>query len=309
MNKKPLRKKLRDDFFYLLVVLFIKILRLMPRRPALLAMRLLGRLAFPLARAARQRATNHLSRVYATEKSQQEITAMARAVFVHFATVAGDILRMPNLIRNNINNLVTARGTGHLDKAFQAGKGMILVTSHFGNWEVLAAWLAQNGYPMKVVGTTMFDPRLDKILVEIRNSAGNTNIARGKATRDIIRTLKKGEAVGMLIDQDTKSQGVFVNFFDKPAHTPTGPAVLARRLNVPIIPVFMYLNKDLNYELECQPPLELVKTDDEENDITVNTQKISDAYEAIIRRYPEQWVWMHKRWKTQPIAETDNKAC
>ncbi|MEN8134582.1 MAG: lysophospholipid acyltransferase family protein [Thermodesulfobacteriota bacterium] len=306
MNR-PLRKKLRDDFFYLLALSFIKLLRLMPRRPALMAMRLLARLAFPFAHAPRQRAIGHLARVYGEEKSQQEIKTLARAVFIHFATVFVDVIRMPIIIRSDVNKLVSTAGTEHLAQAFKVGKGVILTTCHFGNFELLGAWMAQNGYPMKVIGTALFDPRLDQILLEIRKCSGNSTISRGKSTREIIRTLKKGEAVGMLIDQDTKSQGIFVNFFNKPAHTPTGPAVLARRLGVPIVPAFMYLKDDFSYHLECQPPLELVKTDDKENDIIVNTQKISDAYEAMIRRYPEQWVWMHKRWKTQPMPKTDNK--
>ena len=300
MSDKPFYKKIRDDIFYVLVVLFIAILRLLPRKPALMLMKFLGRLAFHLSKGPRQRTIDHLSMVYGADQDPAEIENMARRVFIHLATAAGDMLRMPNIIRNGINRLVKTKGTEHLDRAFRAGKGMILLTCHLGNWEILGAWLAQNNYPMKVIGTTLFDPRLDRILVDIRNKSGNTNIARGKSTREIIRTLKKGDAVGMLIDQDTKSQGTFVNFFGKQAHTPTGPAVLARRLNVPLIPVFMYLQEDLTYQLECLPPLDLVKTADEESDITINTQKCSDAYETMIRRYPEQWVWMHKRWKTRP---------
>ncbi len=307
MNKRPLHKKLRDDFFYILVLLFIRILRLTPRRPALAFMRLMGRLAFLTARAPRQRAITHLARVYGDEMSAGEIKTLARSVFIHFATAAGDVLRMPNLIRNDINKLVTTvQGIEHLDRALKESRGLIMVTCHFGNWELLGAWLAQNGYPMRGVATGLFDPRLDKILNETRNSAGYSNIARGKGTREIIRTIKKGEVVGMLIDQDTKAQGVFVDFFGKPAHTPYGPAILARRLEVPIIPIFIYLKDDLTYGIECQPPLDFVKTDDEKNDITANTQKISDAYEAMIRRYPEQWAWMHKRWKNQP-PPADNR--
>lgn len=307
MNKKPLRKKIRDDLFYLLALSLIEILRIIPRRLALATMRFLARFAFPLAPAPRQRMLTHLSRVYGTEKNAWEIRAIAKAVFVHFATVVVDVIRMPVIIRSGINELISTEGIEHLDQAFKTGKGAIITTCHFGNFELLAAWMAQNGFPMKVVGTALFDPRLDQILVEIRNASGNTAITRGENTREIIRTLKKGEALGMLIDQDTKSQGVFVNFFDKPAHTPTGPAVLARRLNVPIIPAYMYLKDDFSYHLECQPPLDLVKTDDEESDIIINTQKISDSYEAMIRRFPEQWVWMHKRWKTQPEPNKDNK--
>jgi KDO2-lipid IV(A) lauroyltransferase len=300
MSAKILYKKTRDDLFYLLVVGFIGLLRLLPRRATIALMRTLGRLGFLVAGGPRRRTIAHLSMVYGGEKSPAEIKILARRVFIHFATAAADLIRMPVILKQDINRLVTATGLEHLDRAFATGKGLLMITCHFGNWEILGAWLAKNGYRMSVVGTTLFDPRLDKILVETRDRAGYTNIARGKGTREIIRTLKKGEAVGMLIDQDTKADGVFVNFFGRPAHTPTGPAVLARRLDLPIIPIFSYLQDDLTYRIECLPPLTLVKSDDEAHDIQVNTQKCSDAYEAMIRRFPEQWVWMHKRWKTQP---------
>lgn len=303
MSEKNHYKKTRDDLFYLLIVGFIGLLRFLPRRAAISLMRLLGRLGFALAAGPRRRTIEHLTFVYGHEKTPTEIKKLAQRVFVHFATVAGDFVRLPVILREDINQLVTATGLEHLDRAFAEGRGLLMITCHFGNWEMLGAWLARNGYRMSVVGTTLFDPRLDKILVETRDQAGYTNIARGKGTRDIIRTLKKGEAVGMLIDQDTKADGVFVNFFGRPAHTPTGPTVLARRLDLPIIPIFSYLQDDLTYRIECLPPLELVKTDNEADDIQINTQKCSDAYEAMIRRFPEQWVWMHKRWKTQPEQE------
>jgi KDO2-lipid IV(A) lauroyltransferase len=298
--RHPLYRKIRDDLFYLLVVGFIRFLRLLPRRAGLALMRTLARLGFALAAGPRRRTIEHLSLVYGKEKSPAEIRRLARRVFVHFATAATDLLRLPVLIRQGLDRLVSASGTEHLDRAFATGDGLLMITCHFGNWEILGAWLAQHGYRMSVVGTSLFDPRLDRILVETRNSAGYTNIARGKGTREIIRTLKKGEAVGMLIDQDTKADGVFVDFFGRPAYTPTGPAVLARRLDLPIIPIFAYLKADFTYQVECLPPLELARTDDEAHDIRVNTQKCSDAYEAMIRRFPEQWVWMHKRWKTRP---------
>jgi KDO2-lipid IV(A) lauroyltransferase len=304
--KHPLYRKIRDDLFYLLVVSFIGLLRLLPRRVALALLRSLGRLAFALASGPRHRAIEHLTMVYGDQKSPAEIKELARRVFIHFATAAADFVRIPVIIKQGINRLVSASGIEHLDRAFATGDGLLMITCHFGNWEILGAWLAQNGYPMSVVGTSLFDPRLDRILVETRNRAGYTNITRGKGTREIIRTLKKGEAVGMLIDQDTKADGVFVDFFGRPAYTPTGPVVLARRLNLPIIPIFAYLKDDFTYQVECLPPLDLVKTENEDSDIRINTQKCSDAYEAMIRRFPEQWVWMHKRWKTRPEQFSGN---
>jgi KDO2-lipid IV(A) lauroyltransferase len=106
----------------------------------------------------------------------------------------------------------------------------------------------------------------------------------------------------MLIDQDTSVEGVFVNFFGRPAHTAVGPVALAMKYQVPIIPIFMRMKKNLKYHVECSAPLDLLTTGDEEHDLLVNTQKCSDAYERIIRRFPSQWVWMHERWKKQPAT-------
>ncbi len=308
IKKRPLSKKIRDTTLYFLTLLIIKMLRLTPRRPAIAFMRLVGRAAFLLAGTARRRTIKHIAMAYGDEMEDREIKTLARKVFIHFATVICDTLRMPNLLRSGLDQLVSVEGKEHLDKIIRADRGAILVTCHFGNFELIGAWLAQNGYPMKVVGTSLYDPRFDRILLEIRENAGNTMIAKGKGTREIIRALKNNELVGMLIDQDTDVKSVFVNFFGRPAHTPTGPAVLARRLGVPIIPAFMYLRDDLGYRIVCQPPLELAKSDDEENDIKVNTQKISNAYEAMIRRFPEQWGWMHKRWRTQPNPENHDES-
>jgi KDO2-lipid IV(A) lauroyltransferase len=107
----------------------------------------------------------------------------------------------------------------------------------------------------------------------------------------------------MLIDQDTKVDGVFVKFFNQWAHTAVGPVVLARKYGLKIIPVFMRLNSHFTYYIEVQEPLRLEFTGNREHDLIVNTQKCSDAYEGIIRQYPEQWVWMHRRWKKQPDAQ------
>ncbi len=195
--------------------------------------------------------------------------------------------------------MVSCKGFEHLESAAQRKKGVIALTAHFGNWELLGAYVVHRGIPLRVVGTALQDPRIDALLVSTRNRAGYTNIARGKDTKEILRALQKGEALGMLIDQDTKVAGVFVDFFGIPAYTPTGPAVLASKYEVPIVPIFMWLKEDLTYQLECFPPLELSRTDDAAHDIEVNTRKCSEAYEKIIRQHPEQWAWMHKRWKTR----------
>ena len=280
----------------------IKILRLLPRQAAIAIMRLLGRILFFLIKSRRERTLQHLDNAYRHEKSSAEINRMARHVFLNMGICAADAMRIPQIMRNGIDSMITIGGREHLDRLSENGQGAILLTAHFGNWELLAAWIAGSGYKLKVVGTPNHDPRLDKLITDARNSFGYFNIARGSGTRDIIRAIRDDYFIGMLIDQDTKVDGVFVKFFGQWAHTAVGPVVLARRYGLKIIPVFMRLNSHINYHIEVQKPLQLEFTENKEHDLLINTQKCSDIYERIIRQYPEQWVWMHRRWKKQPVV-------
>jgi Kdo2-lipid IVA lauroyltransferase/acyltransferase len=297
---QPLRKRIKNDSIYLLALFAVRLLRALSRRQAVGLMVLLGRLAFRLARKEREKTVRHLTWAYSQEKSAAEIERLAQAVFEHFATAAADSIRMPVVLQQGINTLITSEGDEHLRRALNHGRGAIILTAHLGNWELMGAWIAQNGFPIKVVGRTAYDPRLDRLIVQGRNQAGYTNIARGKGTREIVRALHHNECLGLLIDQDTNVEGVFVNFFNRPAHTATGPVVLARKFGAAIIPSFIHLLPNGRYHVEFQPELELTTTGNEEEDVVTNTQKCSDAIERMVRRYPEQWVWMHERWKKKP---------
>jgi KDO2-lipid IV(A) lauroyltransferase len=169
---------------------------------------LIGRIAFCLAKGARNRAIRHLTLAFGTEKSPKEIRGLARQVFLNLAVSAADAIRLPILVEQGLNSFVTVEGFHHLKNAHAKGKGTILLSGHFGNWELLGAWLVQNGIPLKVIGRPAYDPRLDEMLVDIRNKTGYTNIPRGKGTKEIVRSLKLGYALGLLVDQDTKVKGV-----------------------------------------------------------------------------------------------------
>lgn len=298
----PLSKKIKNDLIYFAVVAMVALLRALPRRAAVALMQALAGAGYRLARKEREKTLRHLTWAYGHEKSPAEIAEMGRAVFRHFGWMAVDAIRLPLIIRDGINHLVQARGLERLQAAHNRGKGTIVLTGHFGNWELFGAWVAQNGFPVKVVGRSAYDPRLDAIIVGLRNAAGYTNIARGKGTREIIRALHQNEVLGMLIDQDTKVEGVFVDFFGRPAHTAIGPVTLAHKFGCALIPAFIRLLPDGSYIIEFDEEIELVESGDAGRDVVVNTQKISDAYERAIRRAPEQWVWMHERWKKQPEA-------
>ena len=278
----------------------VRLLRALPRKPAILMTRNLGRMAFYVDGKDRRRTFRHLSKAFGKEKSRAEIVDLARRVFLHFGTTAADAVRIPKLIREGLDSLITVEGREHLEKAITPNRGFLTITAHFGNWELMAAWAAQQGYRFKVIGAPSLDDRFDKLITENRGRAGYSQISRGKGMRELIQSIKNGYSIGILIDQDTKVEGVFVKFFGRWAHTAVGPVVLAQKYRMSIVPAFIVMKEDLSYHLEVQPPVELESTGDPVRDLAVNTQKCSDRCENIIRRHPEQWVWMHRRWKKQP---------
>lgn len=299
MGKKPIHKRLKNGIIYIVVLFFVRLLRSMSRLASIRLMNFVGRLAYILAGKEREKTIRHLTWAFA-EKSEHEVKILARQVFQNLSTMVADAIRIPCILNSGIDRLVVCKDVERIERSYANGKGVIFLTGHFCNWELLGAWLAYKGYKLKVVGRQAYDPRLDKIVVETRNKAGYTNIARGKGTREIVRSLRQNYGIGMLIDQDTNVDGVFVNFFNRPAHTAVGPVVLAHKLGSLIIPIFIRLKKDLTYQISVGKPLELEWTDDLQHDLVMNIQKCSDVYEDIIRRYPEYWVWMHERWKKQP---------
>lgn len=298
-KNKP-KKYIKHRFAYLAILAGIRLIRLLPRNAAMAVMRVVAVLYYHLSNQNRQRAIQHLTLALGNEKSREEIRRLARNVFRHFAVAGVDAIRIPQLIEKGMDSFVTAENFHIIDNALAEGKGILVLTGHFGNWELMGAYVAQKGYPIKVIGAPLDNPWLDRFLVDMRNRAGYANIMRGDGARAIIRALKSGHMLAMLIDQDTKVNGVFVDFFGKKAHTAVGPVVLAERFGAPIIPVFMRMKPDLTYHIECFPPVPLTWTGNKEKDILVNTQKCSDVYEAVIRRYPEQWAWMHRRWRKKP---------
>ena len=190
----------------------------------------------------------------------------------------------------------------HIDRlldAMKKGHGVIVLASHTGCWELSGVYLAVTGIPLSAIVTKLYDQRLEDMLIETRKNAGIKVISRGKDTRNIIRALKKGDVVGVLVDQDTKVKGTFVDFFGKPAHTATAPALLSLKYKSPIVPMFAYRDREHRQHICIGEPVAINPTSDREQDINEITAKCSKVNEDFVREHPEQWVWFHKRWKTK----------
>lgn len=300
MSGKPLRKRIKNWLIFQLVRALIKLVRVLPRRVAIKIFERLGALAFRLIRKEREKTLRHLQLAFGAQQNEAEIFNLAKAVFRALGRNAAEAMRLPQLRRDGFQQHIHFIGREHLDRAFARKRGVLCITGHIGCWELMAMFIASH-YPLAVVGAAIYDPRLDEILVREREQAGFRTFSRtAGGTRQILRWFREGGVLGILIDQDTRVDGEFVDFFGQLAYTPAGPVVLAERTGAALVPLAIHMNEDLTHTVEVRPEITLQKTGDARVDRIANVAKCSQAVEAFIRAHPEQWVWMHERWKTKP---------
>jgi KDO2-lipid IV(A) lauroyltransferase len=277
---------------------------MLPRRAWLSICGALGSLAYYLASETRNLTHKHL-RLAFPEKSEEQIKALTKGTFRMLGKNAGDILRTSRIeTLDELEKILITHGYENFEKANAKGKGVIFLTCHLGAFDLQVTNMALRGLNPNIIGTPLKDKKLNDLLWEYRNAHGAIAIERGKETFRMIKVLKSGGSVALLIDQDTKVKTVFVNFFGRLAATPVGATVLALKTGAAIVPTYVHLGEDGMQHMHILPEIPMEKTGNEDNDVVINTQALTKFIEDTIRKYPEQWVWMHERWKTQPEAES-----
>lgn len=265
---------------------------------------MLGRLAYPFATQSRERTIFHLGMAFGKEKSMLEILALSKETFKMLGKNAGEVLRARKVkTLKDLNSFLITEGMENFETAFAKGKGVIFLTCHLGAFDLQITNMALRGLKPNIIGTPLKDERLNDLLFDYRNSHGAVAVARGRETLRLIKALKTGGSVAILIDQDTKVKSRFVEFFGMPAATPVGAAILAMKTGAAVVPTYIYLGKDNKQHMHILPEIPMVLTGDEELDMVANTQAFTRFIEEQVRKYPAQWVWMHPRWKTRPGQE------
>ncbi|MDD5174615.1 MAG: lysophospholipid acyltransferase family protein [Candidatus Omnitrophica bacterium] len=296
-----MKYKYRRYFLYYLGRVFAFLVYLLPMSIGVRIAALLGRCAYFILPKYRKTAIANLEIAFSNEKSPGEIRRIARQVFANLAKSACEVINFPKINEKNIDRFVRIEGIEHVDRSFAAGKGTIILASHFGNWELLGMTFRVKGYPGVTIGRKIYFYKYDDFLNKLRKSHDVNVIYRDDSPRKMLKTLKDNRILGIVADQDVDSvEGVFINFFGKPAYTPAGPVALARASHARMIPCFV-IRQRRGHILKIEAPIELADTGNKEADLVTNTQRWSDVIESYIRRYPEQWVWMHKRWKTKKL--------
>ncbi len=281
-------------------------LRVLPRRLALMKCRVLGTLAWRVDARGRRRALENTSVAYGTTLSPREREALVHAAYRNLVANLVDLSRVSTLSDDTLRSLVTLddETLNRLESALGAGRGIILLTPHLGNWELLTAYLAVRGVKVHYVGRRPYDDRLDEIFKAVRSSHGAEWVSRGGAFEQLMDLLNRGEVAIMLIDQDTRRvRGTFVDFFGTPTWTATGPAVLARRTGALLQPGALVWSEKERYRLIIDEPVERIVTGSDEFDDWETTRRVSAALESLVRRFPDQWTWFHRRWRTRPPVD------
>ncbi|HEX8872101.1 MAG TPA: lysophospholipid acyltransferase family protein [Candidatus Acidoferrum sp.] len=283
---------------------FLKVLGVLPRAAARGVAASGARLLLLLLPKMRKTADFNLRLAFPdkTDAQRRELRAgMAR----NLGWMAAEFARFPKYNRKNIEEVVILDGHENFMAGQSRGKGVLFLTGHLGAWELSSYAHALYGFPLHYMARPLDNRPLDELVKRYRGLSGNRPIFKNESARVMLRVLKDAGTIGILADQNTMPQeGVFVSFFGVPACTTTGIARAALHTDAAVVPGYAYWDRNLRkYRLRFEPPVELTRTGDAEKDIRENTQRFTNVIEEIVRKHPEQWVWVHARWKNRPKGD------
>jgi Kdo2-lipid IVA lauroyltransferase/acyltransferase len=282
------------------------LVQLMPISGAQWLGRKLGRLVYSPIGYRKKVALSNLRRAF-PEKSDAEVEAIARGAFENIGISLLELTWFPKMSREQLGAMM------HLDKpdilidAYKKGRGLIILTAHFGNWELLGqSFIVNVGFPVNGLAKTQSNPLINRSINERRSRVGNRVIQMETSLREVLRALRNGEAVGLVADQAAPKENVPIEFFGTMVPTHQGPSVFCLKLRCPMVSVFSVRRPDGTYDAFVKEVPSEDLTDDSEENVNELTRRHVKITEDIIRKYPDQWLWQHKRWKHVPLPDTDS---
>jgi len=287
---------------YVAAMLFALPFYLLPHTIAFRGGELIGDLMYRVMIRRRTIGFKNMDIAFGSEFSEQEKQHILRSNFRNLGKSLVEVIHFPKMSKRYLQEKVKIIGQENYLAAMSKGKGVIYLAAHLGNWEMTPHAQSAIGHPLNIVVRPLDNPFLDSIVTKMRTMHGNKLLPRRNGLKQIISALKNKEAVGILMDQNTKrNQGIFVDFFGKSACTIPVIAILALRYDVPVISGFIVRTGFDTHTLYIGPEIEIQRTGDAQKDVEVNTANLNKIIEDFIRRYPDQWFWIHNRWKNQPL--------
>jgi KDO2-lipid IV(A) lauroyltransferase len=298
--------ELTNNVIYQILCTMVKLLGLLPRGVGLSVGKGLGLTAYVLDRRHRRIALRNLAMAMPGVPGKARI---AREVFVNLGLLVADFIYFHGGGPDRFRAFVSISGLSHYQSAKEKGRGVLCLTAHFGNWELLALSFSVLVSPVWIIMRPLdFEP-LNRVVASLRTSRGNRLIPKKAAVKSSIRALKRGETIGVLNDQkDSWRLGVYVEFFGQPASANKGMALMALRTGASVVPVFIIRKKDYRYEIVFEPEMALIRTGDMTRDVEENTALFARVIERYVRKYPGQWLWAHNRWEKKPYEVWPRKS-
>lgn len=295
---------MRENFEYALVWLFIRLLGSLPRTLSRAAGIALGIVAYLLMGRLRRVGMRNLQIAF-PQMQARERARIIRELFVGFGRHLAEFCMFPRYTAENARSVAVYDGFENYAAARDAGRGVLLLTAHLGAWEIGSFVHSIFGNPIKIVVRRLDNLKVDALVERYRTLHGNQTFAKEDFARGLLAAMKAGDTVGILMDTNmTPPQGVFVDFFGKLACTASGMARVALRSGAAVVPAFTIWDKKLKkYRVRFDPALQLVSTGDDDADAVSNTARFNRVIQDYATRYPEQWLWVHRRWKTRPAGE------
>jgi Kdo2-lipid IVA lauroyltransferase/acyltransferase len=300
------RSILRNALEFIPAWILLKFLGLLPRAAAIWSGKLIARAAYHLHRRLRRVGHRNLD-LAMPELTVDERRAIVKGVFINLGRLLGEFSQFPRITSDNIKELVEYDGFENYQRASERGRGVLMLTGHVGAWELCAFAQGVYGHPLSFLVRPLDNPLLDRMISDYRELSGNRTINKNKAVKPVLEVLKRGDDVGLLIDVNTLAdQGVFCDFFGVPACSTTGLAVFALRADAAVVPGFLIWDaRARKHRLRFEPEIPLIRTGDFKEEVKLNTARFTKVIEEYARRYPDQWLWVHKRWQTRPEGESD----
>ena len=296
-----LPKKLKRGAVYLLTRSAFFLFNVIPRRLAVFLGAWVGLAAWKLLGRDRYKIDRHLSLVFDDSLTSHQKRNIARGFFVNSGKNLADMCRFQKYYATEIKPLVSIEGLDEFDAAYKRGRGLLGITGHIGNFELLAVYFADLGYRIGVIGREMYDARLNSILVGNRESMGITNFTTTESPRNVLRWLKTGGVLGVLIDTDSfRVRGAFMPFFGRLANVFIGWLLLGLRIGAAFLPVACLRTDDNSYHIVVKPEVRIRPSGNAEEDAYRMTLGCTKALEEIIKENKSQWIWLHNRWHTRP---------
>lgn len=295
---------MREALEFVVVWALVRFLGILPRSLARLIGAIIGKVAYlGLGRLRRVGVTN--LRLAFPEKTEAEREALLRAEYLHLGHLLAEFCLMPTYTPDRASRFIRYEGLDNYLRARDRGKGVLVLTGHLGAWELSSFYHSLMGYPMGMVIRRLDNPLVDRLVNTIRCMHGNRVLHKDDFARGLIASMRSGQTVGILMDTNmTPPQGVFVPFFGVEACTASGMARVAAKTGAAVLPGFLLWHADeQKYVLHFGDEVPVISTEDAEGDALVNTANFTAVIESYIRRYPDQWLWMHRRWKTRPAGE------